>query len=296
MNKLALISAVLVVTACGNPLQDFRDAAPSNQGLEVSLPKGDTAKQGLNDETLKPALMPGVTLLATLVVNGGVGLTLGLVAAVVKEEPTVLTEDHAEWGPYTQPLWRHELRLKMERLTEGKYSYVLERRLKGSTAEADYQQVLTGEHHFTGGRSGEGSFVAHDLDHGTRAEVGYSRNGSSDVDVKVGFRGAVPSDYAYTQAHDGDGSFEFIVKSDFVTKSSAQETLTVKSRWHHDGTGRSDVTGTGVDLSSEVRFTECWDAQLNRSYYHDTLAIFPSEGEQTACSFSEESFASIIKP
>lgn len=296
MNKLPFLSAALVVTACGNPLQDFRDAAPSNQGIEVSLPKGSTAKQGLNDETVKPAVMPGVTLLATVVVNGGVGLTLLVVAAIVQEEPVELTADHAEWGPLTQPLWKHEFRLKMDRLKEGRFSYVMDRRLKGSTNDADYETVLTGEHHVTGAKTGDGSFTIQDLEKKSHADVTYARNMNQDLDVKVGFRGATPADYAFSQLNDGDGSMEFIVASNFVTTSIKDETLTVKSRWHNDGTGRADVTGTGGDISNEVRFTECWDAQFNRSYYHDTLSLFPTEGAASACTFTAASYSGLVKP
>lgn len=296
MNKLTPAAALLVLAACApTPLEEFRSASPSSQGLEVSLPSGNTTKQGLNDDS-KPALMPGVTLLATLVVNGGVGLTLGIVASIVAEEPTVITEERAEWGPITQPLWKHSFRLKMEKAGEKTVSYVMERRLKSSTAESDYVVVLSGQHAFESLRAGAGTFTLHDLDAATRADVEYARNAQKDLDVKVGFRGGVPSDYAYSQLEGGDGSFEFRVTSDFVTRTSASELLTVKSRWHQSGEGRADVTGTGGDLKEEVRFTECWNTDLNRTHYHDTLGLFPTEGAASACGFETASYSTLVTP
>lgn len=255
------------------------------------MPSGDTNKQGLGD--VKPALMPGVTLLATLVVNGGVGLTLGVVASIVKEEPAVITEEHAEWGPLTQPLWKHSFRLKMDKASEDTVKYVLEGRAKSSTDEKDYVVVLSGQHEFTSFRAGKGTFTLTNVDNGDRAEVEYARTEKKDLDVKVGFRGGVPSDYAYSQLEGGDGSFEFRVKSDFVTRTSASELLLVKSRWHQSGAGRADVTGSGGDLSAEVRFTECWDTDLNRTHYTDTLGLFPAEGEAKSCTFETASYATL---
>lgn len=259
------------------------------------MPSGNTTKQGLNDDS-KPALMPGVTLVATLLVNGGVGLTLGIVAAIVSEEPAVLTEDHAEWGPITQPLWKHSFRLVMDRAGEKSVKYVMQRRAKSSTSDADYEVVLTGQHSFGELRAGSGDFVLHDLDNKTSAEVTYARNAKKDLEVKVGFRGDTPSDYAYSQVEGGEGSFEFRVASDFVTKTAAKERLTVKSRWLQTGAGRADVTGTEGDLTTEARFTECWNADLNRTHYADTLGLFPTEGSADACAFKDASFATLIGP
>ena len=296
MNKLTATASLALLAACGpTPLEQFRAASPSSQGLSVSMASGNTAKQGLGDES-KPALMPGVTLLATVVVNGGVGITLAIVGAIISEEPAVITEEHAEWGPLTQPLWRHSFRLKMDKVDERTVKYVMERRAKSSTSDADYQVVLEGSHTFAELRAGKGEFVLHDLDAASRAEVTYARSSKKDLDVKVGFRGATPSDYAYNQIEGGDGSFEFRVSSDFSTRTSAAELLTVKSRWHQTGEGRADVTGTGGDFTSEVRFTECWNADLNRTHYADTVGLFPAEGEASACTFKEASYATLVKP
>ncbi|MBL8956101.1 MAG: hypothetical protein JNK82_35335 [Myxococcaceae bacterium] len=294
MKKLILL-AVPAFVACGpTPLEQFRAASPSSQGLEVSMSKGNQNKQGLNDENVKPALMPGVTLLATVVVNGGVGLTLGVVGAIIAHEPNSVTEEQAEWGPFTEPLWRHSFHLEMEKAGDDTYTYVLSRGPKDAKSKTrEFEEVLSGKHEFQGRVAGNGEFVLRDLDAKTSAEVKYGRTAQRDLDVKVGFRGGTPSDYAYTQAAGGDGSFEFRVTADFATRSLAQETLTVKSRWHQSGEGRSDVTGIGGDLSSEVRFTECWDGSLNRSYYNDTLGLFPTEGKAELCAFTEASFATL---
>lgn len=291
MKTIAPVLCVLVTAGCApTALEDFRSAAPSNQGVEVAMSSGGTKKQGLND--LKPALMPGVTLLTTVVVNGGVGLTLGTVASIVAQEPTVLAENHAEWGPHTEPLWKHSFRLTMDREEKSRtVTYVLERRPKSSTAEADYEAVVTGTHLFDTLRAGHGDFVLFDLDAKTRAEVTYSRNEKKDTDVKVAFRGGVSSDYAFTQVQGGEGSFEFVVESNVVTKTAANERLAVKSRWMNDGTGRADVIAEGADLDTELSFSECWNSDLNRTFYVDSLGLFPTEGEAKACAFDVASYS-----
>lgn len=312
---VSLLGAVLTFTACGlgsqqSTLQDFRDAAPSAQGLSVETPWSGKSKQDLESSQQgllgAPAFMPGVTLLSTYVVNGGVALTLQVVGSMVATDPWKLTDDSAEWGPFTQPLWRESYRLKATR-DQAAYTYVLEGRPKASTNDKDWAVLLTGTHNVTSFKAGHGIFT---LD-GTalnrlnpfhrlvgQAQVTYARTNKSDVTVKVAFKNAgdvdgpkADSQYAYEQLEGGDGYFQFTAKADYDKKSAALETFGVNSRWHDDGTGRSDVVVQGGDIVSEVRFSECWDKALARTYYGDTVKLFPTEGTEAACAYATASFA-----
>ncbi len=313
MRRALIVGLTLTLTAgCGVGVDDFRKAAPSSQGVDLKAPtaskkgaklSGDSTRQELVGD---PALMPGVTALTTFLVNGSVVLTLGTIAAIIKEEPAEITSEKAVWGPLTQPLWADEFRFTMTQKA-GVYSYVLEGRAKET--KGDFVTVLTGEHTPELG-GGVGRFVV-DFSSGQklarpntatgRAEVAYTRDAKKNVTLKIGFRQigdttsgkSQDSDYAFAQAHEGDGEFEFVVANNFLTKGSAAETLTVKSRWHNDGVGRADVTVKGGDAKEEIRFTECWDASLNRLYYGDTVNLFPTEGEEKSCGYAEASFSAL---
>ncbi len=286
-----LLFSCLALVACGTTVEDYRKAAPSNQGVDLKGPtaakkggklSGDSTRAALVGD---PALMPGVTVLTTFVVNGSVGLTLGVIASIIKEEPAELSDEKAVWGPLTQPLWADTFRFTMTQKA-GVYSYVLESRPKASTP-GEFVTVLTGKHTPTLGTStGDFVFVKPHI------EVHYQRTAKDDVELKVGFR-EPDSDYAFSQAKAGDGAFEFVVNSNFDTKTSALEKLSVKSRWHNDGSGRSDVTVTGGDAKTEVRFTECWDTVLNRSHYADTVGLFAKEGDEASCAFATPSFSTL---
>ncbi len=134
------------------------------------------------------------------------------------------------------------------------------------------------------------------------AEVHYQRTAKGDVELKVAFRdfsdvktGAKKpdSDYAFSQAKGADGMFEFVVNSNFDPKGAAVEKLSVKSRWQNDGAGRADVTVTGGDAVQQVWFTECWDLALDRVHYTDTVGLFATEGDATACAYSTASFSAL---
>lgn len=269
---LAVVSWV-VLTGCGpSTLEEFRAASPSRQGLEVKLPSG-AAKQGLGGT---PALMPGVTSAATLVVNGGVGLTLLVVAGIISERPASLTEEQAVWGPLTKPLWADTYRFTLTRKADGFHS-LLEGRPKSGT-DADFKPVLVGVH-APGISSAKGSFTLTARD-GGRAEVAYARAADRALELNVAFRGPLgDSDYGYREAADASGSFSFVTVSDFDTRTPEVERLAVTTTWLASGTGRSDVAVTG----SSTRFTECWDSALLRTYYQDSLGLFPTEGSAGAC-------------
>ncbi len=312
-NHLLLLCALALTTGCGAvTLEDFRNAAPSGQGLELKMAEKKSASQGLRSEFGQtqqgllgaPALMPGVTALATGVVNGGVGLTLGVVRVIVAQEPTTLTATKATWGPYTEPLWRDTYRFTMTHDAQG-FHYSLEGKPK-TAADTAYVALLTGDH-VPAGRDGSGAFkldwdAAQNLAGGSlligHADVTYSRNANGDVKVGVAFRQVgnvldkkrADSDYAFEQVRDGDGFFTFSTEADFHNRNSAKETFRVNSRWHNDGAGRADVVVSGGDLTTAVRFTECWASDFGRSYYQDTLAVFPTEGAESACSFAQPSF------
>lgn len=311
MNRLTallvgLTLATPLATSCGgDPVDEFRDAAPSAQGINLEMRSGKG--QALVGD---PALMPGVTRLAVGYVNGGVALTLGVVAHVVTTRPSKVEQNKVVWGPATRPLWTDEFRMTMTRDTSG-YHYVVEGRAKGSTSEADFATVLTGTHKFGNGSTpGEGDFIldwtaAQELAgppaHVGQAHVKYTNLVNQKVTLAIDFKqvgeakGTVRTDstYAFSQVEQGEGSFEFIADTNYATRTVALERLSVKSRWLWSGAGRSDVTGSGGDLAAPFRFSECWDTAFDRTHYNDTLGLFPTEGLESDCAFTGSSYSSL---
>jgi hypothetical protein len=292
---VALVFSSYAAGSCGggNSISDFRNAAPSNQGVDVKMVTSN--KQGLAGD---PALMPGVTRLVTGLVNGGVGLTLGTIASVVASEPASFDGEKAVWGPYTEPLWRHSWRMTMTHEGGGVFAYVVEGKPK-TAPDSEFVAVITGKHTAERWPAGAGDFTidwdaVKKIDKDSlitdKTAVTYSRNAKKDVVIKIHFGPSAV--YAFDQVTGGDGSFSFTVDNDFDHKTAAQEKLLVKSRWHNVGAGRADVQVTGGDVSATTTFTECWDAAFLRTYYTDTSNIFPTEGSSGACTFTTAEFAS----
>ncbi len=297
---LGSLMAVMLVVGCGNPVDDFRAASPSAQGIDIKM--RSSKSQALVGD---PAVMPGVTALTTFVVNGSVALVLGRVGEVVATEPLKLTATQAEWGPVSKPLWANEYTLSMTRDNDG-YHYVGSARPRSG---GTFVPIITGNHKQTAA-GGEGDFV---LDFTAmqglgdapatvgQAKVKYTRSLEGDVTVAIDFvQTGSPNDakrtdsrYTFSQLEGGDGHFEFVIDTNYVSTTAALERLSVMSRWHWDGSGRADIVGSGGDISTPAQMTECWDDAHARSYYGDTLGLFATEGVATDCVFTEASYSKL---
>ncbi|MBE2252992.1 MAG: hypothetical protein IAE78_25900 [Myxococcus sp.] len=297
---VAALTALVVLGGCGGAsVDEFREAAPSSLGIDIAMRKGKGQALGLGE----PALMPGATGLAAYLVNGNVALVLGTVATVVATEPKKLTAKAAEWGPVSKPLWKNEFTLSMTR-NGGTYTYEGKGRPR---AGGEFTSVITGTHTLTATGS-EGSFT---LDYDGlqklsdppntvgKAVVTYTRTRAGDLTLAIDFvqTGApdspkrTDSKYTFSQVQNGEGHLEFVIDSNYVSRSAALERLSIKSRWTWAGSGRSDVVGSNGDLTTPVQFTECWDTAHNRTHYNDTLNLFPTEGLAGDCVFQEASFS-----
>lgn len=297
MRSVAVV-LVAMMSCGGNAVDEFREAAPSSLGIDIAMRKGKgDALVG------DPALMPGVTALAAFLVNGSVALVLGRVGEVVATNPKQLTQNAAEWGPVSKPLWKDEYKLSMTRVGS-EYTYEGFGRPRSG---GDFTSVITGTHKLTATGS-EGSFT---LDYDGlakltnppntvgKAVVTYTRSRQGDLELTIDFiQTGSPNDtkrtnskYTFSQVEGGEGHLEFVVDSNYVTTSAAEERLSIKSRWKWDGSGRADVIGSSGDLTTPVQFTECWDDAHARTYYNDTLQLFPTEGVESDCAFNVASFS-----
>jgi hypothetical protein len=129
--------------------------------------------------------------------------------------------------------------------------------------------------------------------------VSYTRSNSGDVTLSIDFvqtgspndANRTDSSYTFSQADKGDGHFEFVVALDYVHTTPAEERLSVMSRWHWDGSGRSDIVGSGGDITTPAQMTECWDQDHDRTFYTDTLGIFATEGKASDCSYNQATYS-----
>lgn len=319
MKRAALLSACLLFTACGalDDVEAFRNASPSRQGLKVEVPT--SASKALTSDEIesqtqrlgKTADMYKLTVGATTVVNGGMVWVLTLVDRIIEHPPTSISEDQAVWGPHTDALSPDTFRFTMTRNGDA-YDYVLHTRKKDATREEDFVAILTGTH-VPGEkkRQGAGVFTI-DWDAAQamgrkpreigKATFDYERDASDDVRIAVAFEKVrdeetgerIDADYAFTQeAGGGAGTFDFVIHKDIHNRGGALERLAIRSRWTAQGAGRADVRLSGGDLTGTVDASECWSTSFVRTWYRDSLGIWPEEGDEASCAFATAEYSAL---
>jgi hypothetical protein len=304
MKRLALIA--LLVGGCMSPVDQFRGAAPSAQTVSLNVPAGAGAstaslKDGVTPETIgQRATFYEITRGVTTIVNGGVGVTLLLLEAIVDGQPSAVTADHATWGPYTGALDPNTWKFDVQKVGTIDFSYVLSAKPRAADDTA-YVAIISGQAHVISRVVGSGDFKfdfssLHALDPSNKAEgeidVHYDNTGSPRV-VDVAFKGFddgngsyTPDDaaYKYSENSDHSGSFEFVTKAD-VDNDPAHllETVGIQSEWLATGQGKSNAGASGGSLSADATLEECWSASFQRTYFTDTWNPSDTEGDPASC-------------
>ncbi len=304
MKRYALIA--LLLGGCMSPVDQFRGAAPSAQTVALNVPAGATAstaslKDGASPETIgQRATFYEITRGVTAVVNGGVGVTLLVLEAIVDQQPTTLTADHATWGPYTGALDAVTWKFDVSKVGTIDYSYVLSAKPRNA-ADTAYVAIISGQAHVISRVVGSGDFKfdfssLHQLDPSNKSQgeidVHYDNTGSPRV-VQVAFKGFddgngsyTPDDalYQYAENTDHSGSFSFVTKADVDNDPlRVQETVGIKSEWLSTGQGKSDVAATGGSLAADATLEECWSASFQRTYFTDSWNPASTEGDPASC-------------
>ena len=325
MKFVSMFVAVLFAAGCGVDAADrFRSASPSRQGININVPQGqgltaqgqlqgvrlsnpDTAQREVLGQT---AVFYTFTVDVSTFVNGAVWVILNMVEDIVKDPPTTVSQNQAVWGPATPPLSPITYKFTVTD-NANTYNYVLQGKPKTADDSA-YVSLLTGQHTPSGSNTGQGGFIldlnaSHTLNNdpnqaGT-VTIQYQRDTSLNLAVSAAFNGVVDNSsgtqqlvnagYEFTQANGGDGSFQFALTKDFDGKGQL-ETLKVESRWQNNGTGRSDILGSGGDLgTTQLQVSECWDSNFKETYYQDNLNINPVQGAASACAFSSAQYSNL---
>ncbi|HEY2745577.1 MAG TPA: hypothetical protein VGL86_13165 [Polyangia bacterium] len=303
MKRYLLIASML--GGCMSPIDEFRGAAPSAQTVSITVPDGvATSKPTLGAATPdvlgQRATFYEITRGVTAIINGGVGVTLLVLEAIVAQEPTAVSADHANWGPYTGALAPTTWKFDVQKVGPADFSYTLSGKPRAADDTA-YQSVIAGSAHVVSRTVGSGDFMfdftaLHALD-GTQKALGsisvhYDNTGSPRV-VSVAFKGFDDGNgsytpdsalYSYAENADRSGNFSFVAKADVDhDPAGLQETLSIKSAWLATGQGDSQVDAGGGSLGVAATLEECWDSGFARSYFTDSWNAADTEGDPASC-------------
>jgi hypothetical protein len=337
-NRLLLSLGLALATTAGacakDDADDFKDGVPQSQDVALVVPGNGASGSALTADGTT-AIQGGLlgqqadfyklTRDVTVVVNTAAVSVLALVKTVTNYPPTSVEMDTAVWGPYTDPLSPNTWRLTVNRLARGQFHYVLEGKAKTAT-DAGYVTVLSGDHNLADPASrrrrnlpeyGSGNFLIdwnaaqtlpeHDDNVGTAAFT-YSRlSAAANVTIDVTFTQVKDKDtgmlidagYAYTAVPGMGGTFDFKLTKDFVTTTTALETMSIRSRWLETGAGRSDVMLSGGDLVAAQPITpatasECWDSNFLSVYMTNSYGD-PGKtwGAESSCAFTPAMYSAL---
>lgn len=302
MKTLLATTAALSLVACvqqDDSPKDIDRALPTADQVSIKLP--DQAAKSFNQDAVgQLANWYVATRDVTRMFNGGVGWVLVLVHTIVKFPATTVKGDTFTWGPWSQALDPAEYKLDVRAVGDGTYAYKLSGRSKTKT-NAQFEVVIDGKADpRAGDEKGSGELLI-DFDAGKRVNPidGGDAKGSVNarynlaqhhLDLTIMSTDAlgqpVLADYAYNQAADGGGDMVFDVNGN-VGGGAKLETLTLRSRWLGNGSGRADARFGGGDLGGfQATASECWDLMFKRVFYTDSVNFAATEGAQASCAFA----------
>lgn len=313
MKRLLSLALVAALAGCGGlqNADDFRNASPSRQGIDIKVPASGQALESSDVGQAQWAVLGEtaglykLTRAVTVTVNAWTAAWLVLCEQIVKNPPTTSTDTQAVWGPGGEPLDPKVYKFTVTKVANG-YDYVFEAKDKTKGDDA-FVKLITG-HHEPGAakNAGAGKFkidfdaaqALPDADPKTvgTGEFTYSRNEKMDVTVAVAFRQVwdndhpgqkIDLDYAFGQISGGDGSF------DFKATNAKAEHWAVRSRWHQDGSGRSDVKANNADNSVLGTVSECWGPTFLETYYAESWNAAGALGQESDCKFAAAEYSTL---
>jgi hypothetical protein len=299
----------------------FREAIPQADQVEVSGPESAQGQQGAASQTQADepwangpwAKYYGFTRVVRDGVNAITGVILGSVWIIVHTQPTSVEENEAVWGPWTDSLEPVTWRFRVTEVGQDEYEYRLEGRPKSSDSDSDFRPVLLGKGFGKAHPShGDGDFTI-DLDTARELDPFYLGDDSGTVKVthdlpqnitdnlfalpKTITAEVKPSAsdewFTVTSHAKEDRTGTLLVNAfDDVDDSgtTAKEDIQIASQWNGQGAGRSDITLSGGDIPADpgvVTAVECWDSDFYSVYYTDSINWQATEGEASACAYSE---------
>ncbi len=309
-------TVALVVPAASSTTATTGAVSAASVTVKQSALLGETAKDYVLTATL------------AYVVNTATVAVLGLVKAVTDYPPTSVETGTAVWGPFTDPLSANTYRLTVVKQAPHVFAWKLDG--KGKTADdSAFVTILSGVHtralddmgHVMPG-FGSGNFVIdwdaadtlpqHDTNVGQMAFT-YSRTSptatvTNNVTFTNIFDNCDPSTcnthgqifdalYGYTATPGSGGDLQYGATENFVATTTANETMSIHSRWMETGAGRTDVQITGGDVGTAVDTSnECWDSNFLSVY--SAASYDPNDpavdwGAESSCAFPSAALISL---
>jgi hypothetical protein len=312
-----IAAALLLATACApetDPAQQFRDAMPSKQSVQIGTPSADAQpgalsvrRDALGQSPLYGSEYAWTSYWTAVTVNVGVWWTLTLVEVITAFPPSHCEEDVAcTWGPWLGDDGLNEWLFQAEKVGDA-YEYALSARpLQGA---ATWNDLLVGTARPGVDRDhGDGTFTidfdAQDLlahpetwvkeDFGA-VTVAYDNR--TDVSIQatlVGGRNDDPED-----PHAMDATYSFLDTGAGgelqlgVVNTDTTERVSLRTRWDATGAGRGDARynpGAGDDLLA----SECWAGAAGEPPWVPAWGeIYDSKvpfGDEADCAFSPASY------
>lgn len=303
------------LAACGaDELSDaeYRAAVPNESAVTIQAPEQSSSALRLAVELGAESEYYVMTRNMSRDVNGNIRGLLLIIKAVMQAPATTREENRRVWGPGADALDPVYFRLTVTREEEGQFSYLLDARPKASDdVEESYFPLVGGTADVTSGvADGSGTMTLHignfgrtdgntcalgvaNVTYDTTVEPQYLAVAFADFATECG-TAATQASYYYDRAADGSGNFQFAALGDVqngAIQPAVQEVFAIRSRWHADGAGRSDVQISGGDIEAQtgiatVSASECWSEYFALTYASiDPQIIDPSRalGLETDC-------------
>ncbi len=297
----AAIVAIALASGCtAGTADDFSNVLPDERIL-INLPVDDTA--GLRSEVGDTAEYYLFTAQVTRDVNGLIGDVLDAVEHISGFDPTWSDDEDntAVWGPWEDNGVDGMMAIHYDEAADT-YEWSLNFKETGADEEA-WETIFAGNvYEGATDETGAGAlainfdalsaiddeevdvtgvfYVEYDVtEEGTDATAGwdsFSEDGSEVTDIA----------YFYSQEHGEGGMMDLVYWAD-ITGNDVQEAHIVRSRWHKEGDGRSDVYVTDGDFGALVyNATECWQPNHSVTFYEEN-ASFTTSGDEEMCTFAE---------
>jgi hypothetical protein len=295
--SLATVALASSLVACiiqkDETPSELRRAIPTADQVKIELPESNARAVGDLAEWYV------ATRNITRTFNGGSAWVLVLVHAIVQYPVTSVAGNTYTWGPWSDALDPAEYKLDVVDNLDGTYTYQLSGRSK-TEANSQFEVVIDGfADPRLGDNKGNGSFTLDfdasrrvnpiDSDPDARGSItaGYdlsARHLDLAIDSTDDNGDPVNANYEYNRTLDGGGDMVFNINGD-AGGTSAQEQITLRSRWQSNGAGRADARLSGGDLATSAIASECWSTTFRRTYYTDNVEFQPTEGAVADCAF-----------
>ncbi len=303
MKTWTLPLATLFLVACQPPADEYRNALPDRETIEVDVPAQDSTASGLGSKTSalvgEPADLYTNTYYTARDINVLGKFVVDLVETIASYPATTLDETSATWGPFSEEREPNEFKLTIRKDADvaTRYEWAIEGRHK---SEKEFITLARGAFEPDEDPDfGRGWFVLDfeairslDPSENEAGRVAYAfEKNAEGVSVRVHFAATtdagerLEAGYAYGEDKSGAGFILFSTPID-VHEGPALEDVIIRTRWTPSGAGRADVIASGGDIGDDVfEGSQCWGDDFVSSYEQFSVnrEVIANDGEAKTC-------------